>query len=65
MAKKRIAIVKTKDGRFLKYHTSNLPSLLAYKEQHHGGWYYCNVYDKETGLQIANYSYKLPPIRHL
>ena len=55
-------IVKVGDDKFLKYHSRDLLSLVRFLDKDYKDWRYFNVYNGESGEQIANYTKNNKPI---
>ena len=51
-----VCIVKGKEGDFFKWNTSNLLKFTAFLDRSYEGWRYFNVFDKNTRLQIGNFT---------
>lgn len=54
--KKMVVIVKTSQADFVKYHTTDLLSFTKFLDNKYPDWRYFNVYDKESRLQVGNYT---------
>jgi len=59
-------IIKVGADKFIKYHCSDLLSLVTFLDKSWSGWRWFNVYSKNTGEQLANFTTKdRPTSRHL
>lgn len=56
MQKKYRVIIKADRDKFVKYRCSDLLSLVRFLDRQWPLWRWFNVYDKQTGDQIANYT---------
>jgi hypothetical protein len=59
--KKYRVIAKVDNTRFVKYNCSNLLSFVRFLDANFDGWRWFNVYDKESKVQIANFTCKNRP----
>jgi len=65
--KKFICITKIDDNldgsaRCIKHHVNNLIKYVNYLDKKWPEWKWMNVYDKNSGNQIANFTQKKPPV---
>ena len=62
---KYAAIIKVDNEKFIKYNYVRNPyKLYIYIEKHYPNWRYCNLFSRETGLQVGNFTKKSPPSRN-
>lgn len=67
MAKlKRSVIVKVSTSSFKKWeYVDNLVSFTRFLDRDYPGWKYMNVYSRESREQIASYTQRNRPTRHI
>lgn len=63
MTKRYIVIAKVGNEKFIKHRTSNLLLYTNYLNVNWSNWRYFNVFDKETRLQIANFTKNRTPTK--
>lgn len=56
MTKRYVVIAKVGNEKFIKHRTSNLLLYTNYLNKNWSDWRYFNVFDKETKIQIANFT---------
>lgn len=61
MAKIYRVIAKVENEKFVKYNVNNLLQFTAFLDVKFPGWRWFNVYDKKTGVQVANFTTKNKP----
>lgn len=54
-------IVKVSAEKFVKYHCSDLLSLVSFLDKNYPGWRWFNVYSQKTKTQLANFTNKDRP----
>ena len=57
----RLVIAKVGNDKFVKYHCRDLVKFAKFLDEKFTGWRWFNVYDKDTGEQIDNYTNKCRP----
>jgi hypothetical protein len=64
--KKYKCIAKVGNEKFVKYRLSDLISFANFLDREWKDWRWFNVYDKQTGEQLANYTRNnRPPRKHI
>lgn len=64
--KKRCIIVKVDSIRFVKYRwVNNLPLFVEFLNKQYPDWRWGNVYDKDTKLQVGNFTKFKRPAKHI
>jgi hypothetical protein len=58
-----IVIVKVGKDHFVKYHVRDLIKFTSFIDKNFPDWRFFNVFDKEKGNQIANFTTKNRPIK--
>lgn len=59
------AIIKLSNDRFIKYtYVRNPYKLFLYLEKHYPTWRYCNLFCRNNGLQVGNFTKNQPPTQN-
>lgn len=62
MTKRYVVIAKVGNEKFIKHRTSNLLLYVNYLNKNWSDWRYFNVFDKETEIQIGNFTKNRTPV---
>jgi len=56
-------IVKVNQDSYHKYHSKNLLSFVKFLDKDYPTWRWFNVYDSDSGYQLANYTINRRPTK--